>query len=368
MSENPKDVAPLVDAEAAVCESLCEKSTDSAAPTAADGPLSPRPAAPASEPPEAPPGAEKANVGPPAAPPPALAATAASNVFEAAAVQALTGEPHAWTVTQFCKKCQADVLPVGKGECPRCHCALRLNFRARRHPVNVTRRDQLYAEIVAEYRPHSLELRDACRYLANVKERLETTKDGAPEHQRLMAMWSDLSAQLRTANRETSTTENFDNLTEDQLIESTEKLLERMRESRDFKRQSAEPVRNVVTAAVDDGYMREPGNAEQEAHATTVTQPAPAESGTCKWCNRSPCIGREHPAFDVLHALDPEEVERRHRAANEDDYDQRIALAQGWPTSRMIEKARGPKMTDEERRQAELRRKFGWESGGTRRV
>ena len=116
--------------------------------------------------------------------------------------------------------------------------------------------------------------------------------------------------------------------------------------------------------------VREGNTYATAAHepAPAVEKPTPALEPPCRWCNRSPCIGREHQAFATLHALDPEEVERRHREANEDDYDQRIAHAQGWPTSRMIEKARGPKTTDEERRQAELRRKLGWEGGGTRRV
>src|SRR2546422_468738 len=84
-----------------------------------------------------------------------------------AAVQAaLLGEPDTLPLT-FCRRCKVDVKPEGKGLCPRCGKMLRHNFLARKHPINVLRRDQLRAEIIAEYQPHTLELRDACQYLAN---------------------------------------------------------------------------------------------------------------------------------------------------------------------------------------------------------
>ncbi len=44
------------------------------------------------------------------------------------------------------------------------------------------------------------------------------------------------------------------------------------------------------------------------APAAERTTPAPKP---CQWCRRAPCIGREHHAFAVLHALDPEEQKRR---------------------------------------------------------
>ncbi len=42
------------------------------------------------------------------------------------------GEPDAQTTPQWCKKCQADVIPRGKGLCPRCGIFLKQNFVARR--------------------------------------------------------------------------------------------------------------------------------------------------------------------------------------------------------------------------------------------
>ena len=70
---------------------------------------------------------------------------------------ALTGEPGTLPEV-WCRKCNANVKPEGKGTCPRCHTFLKLNFVARRHPINVLRRDQLYHEIVAEYATAQIEL------------------------------------------------------------------------------------------------------------------------------------------------------------------------------------------------------------------
>lgn len=129
----------------------------------------------------------------PSAPP------AANNVFEAAAVQALMGEPNAWTVTQWCKKCQADVLPVGKGECPRCHVALRLNFKARRHPVNVLRRDAELAKLVARYHPTTTMVQSTAEMQAGILEQLSVLKPGTTEHARLVQLSQQLFEVLETS-------------------------------------------------------------------------------------------------------------------------------------------------------------------------
>src|SRR5690349_11461361 len=56
-----------------------------------------------------------------------------------AAVQAhLTGEPGTLPPT-WCRNCQVEVKPEGKGRCPRCGAFLKLNFIRRRHPVNKLR-------------------------------------------------------------------------------------------------------------------------------------------------------------------------------------------------------------------------------------
>jgi hypothetical protein len=285
-------------------------------------------------------------------------------VFEAAAVQALTGEPNAWTVTQWCKKCQADVLPVGKGDCPRCHCALRLNFKARRHPVNKLRRQQLLDKFVSDYRPNTQRLQSMCEQYAGIVEQLEALKPGSPEHQRLVQLSQLLGAALEES-KPAARTDDLDasNLTEDELVEQLEVLLVHAREIRDAKIERARP-RLEADAVVDGVLLLEPGDTEQEAHAT-APKPAPAEPETCKYCGKAPCIGDQHPAFDVLHALDPIEQQRRDREQREADEDAQTFLATGWPTARMSAKARArePKPTEEQIRQAEKRRELGWDEG-----
>src|SRR5687768_10791600 len=52
------------------------------------------------------------------------------------AVQAhLLGVPDTLPLT-WCPHCKADVMPKGKGLCPRCSRFLKNSFAARKHPVN----------------------------------------------------------------------------------------------------------------------------------------------------------------------------------------------------------------------------------------
>lgn len=185
-----------------------QESSSPAAPTDPHGAPDGRDAPPEPAPTEALPTPADALLGRPDAP---SAPPARGNVFEAAAVQALTGEPGAWTVTQWCKKCQADVLPVGKGDCPRCHCALRLNFKARRHPVNVARRDAELAKLAARYRPHTTMVQSTCEMQAGILEQLATLKPGSTEHDRLVKLSQQLFDVLETslAGRESRTSSDM---------------------------------------------------------------------------------------------------------------------------------------------------------------
>ena len=60
-----------------------------------------------------------------------------------------------------------------------------MNFVARRHPVNVLRRDALLAELVAEFTPATILERSNCAHLAATLEQLEVMKPGSTEWQRL---------------------------------------------------------------------------------------------------------------------------------------------------------------------------------------
>ena len=151
-------------------------------------------------------------------------------------VPASVGEPDSLPVT-WCKKCHADVRPVGKGRCPRCNVFLKLNFTARKHPVNVLRRDALLAELVAEYQPNTTMLRLTCAHLAGTLEQLEVMKPGSPEWQRLVTVAQTLGAALNDARpHEPRLPTDYGAMSEDELIERLEAMLKGCYERRDFKR------------------------------------------------------------------------------------------------------------------------------------
>jgi hypothetical protein len=114
----------------------------------------------------------------------------------------LRGEPDTLPEV-LCRHCKVMVRPTGKGLCPRCAKFVRLNFVARRHPINVARVDQLNAQLVAEYRPQTMVARTTCRHLAGTWERLEHNKPGSPEWQRLTAVSQAQSQSLRDMCAET---------------------------------------------------------------------------------------------------------------------------------------------------------------------
>src|SRR4051812_44317442 len=89
----------------------------------------------------------------------------------------------------YCLHCKEVVAPVGRGQCPTCGRALPGSALRTKAAVDKKRLQQLYHEAVTEYGPTTLEARDACHFLARVKERLDHTRLGTPEHQRLMQMW-----------------------------------------------------------------------------------------------------------------------------------------------------------------------------------
>jgi hypothetical protein len=209
-----------------------------------------------------------------------------SNTFAA------IGEPDTLPLT-FCRKCQVEVKPEGKGRCPRCQTFLRLNFVARKGPVNVLRRDQLHAENIAEYKPDTLQLSRACRRLANIDERLENAKEGTTEYQRLFSASNELTAILVEA-------------------------------SRSARGASAPPVievRRVIVGSKDPSDASSDAGPSVQASAgpageAVVPTSAPAPEPTCGYgCGslaRCAEIKATRPeAWAVLHYTDPIEVERR---------------------------------------------------------
>lgn len=230
----------------------------------------------------------------------------------------LLGLPDELPMT-WCPNCEADVKPKGKGLCPRCGRVLKGSFLGRKHPVNVLRRDQLLAENIAEYRPDTLHLRRACRWLANITERLESVKDGTPEHQRLVAMWTELTATLE-ASRTTRQPANIDSLTHDQLIERTTTMLRHLLEMRDNEQRWAEMSATYAHPDGADGSPSPVGDPAQHDVPVVSAAVTPAPEPVCPYCRR-PCIGPTHSAYAVLHWDDPVEIERREKLATDEMFE-----------------------------------------------
>jgi hypothetical protein len=201
-------------------------------------------------------------------------------------------------------------VPNAKGQCPTCGVFTQGNAAARKHIANVARREQLHAENLAEYQPTTLQGRRACRWLANIDERLETTREGTPEHQRLIAMWTELTATLEASrsSRETHESTNLESLTNDQLIEKATAILRRLLDLRDATRPlpgSREPDTTALDGSPFD--ERDPAGANPRPDSGSLgATPEP----TCPYCHRR-CVGRDHVAYDVMHWDDPEQVEKR---------------------------------------------------------
>jgi hypothetical protein len=222
-----------------------------------------------------------------------------------AAALAAVGEPDTLPPV-WCKKCQAEVTPEGKGRCPRCQTFVRLNFARRKHPVNVLRRQQLLEKLVVDYRPSTTLLQASCEQLAGILEQLETMKPGTPEHQRLVQLSQLLGATLEESrsSRVAPTPTDLSALNEEQLIERTTAILRHLLVLRDAKLDAA-PVNNA------HDYVEADPQPQALAPAMAV---ATAPEPDCEYCRRN-CVGVEHHAYSVLHWNDPAEIKKRDEEA-----------------------------------------------------
>jgi hypothetical protein len=221
---------------------------------------------------------------------------------------AVTERLRAVAVCSFCGAGPHATLP---GRCAKGHPIVG-NQLARKHIANVARREQLYAENVAEYKPDTLQLRDACRWLANVRERLDTIREGTAEHDRLLANWTKLTATLEASRqaRESHRMTNLEQLSPDEIVAKAERMLEMARLIRDSGR---EPLASTATHSVPE--PSELGYVEPEG-----TEPAPPPLETCPFCRRplAECADLRATRPDVLEALhydSPEMVEQRRQKA-----------------------------------------------------
>ena len=214
-----------------------------------------------------------------------------SDVFSgSSAAAALIGEPDTLPLT-FCKRCNVDVKPEGKGLCPRCHKMLRHNFLARKHPVNKLRREQLLDKLVADYRPHTTLLKSTCEMLAGVLEQLEVLKPGSADHQRLVTLSQTLGENLeahRASRPASSDTLDIDNASDAKLIETTTEILRQLLELGDAPR-----VRSNTSSAAGPVVQAERDSTEPP---TPTLAPAPKPDAICEYCGRK-CVGEDHAAF-----------------------------------------------------------------------
>jgi hypothetical protein len=210
--------------------------------------------------------------------------------------------PESW-----CAHCKITVVPLPKGLCPTCG---RFVPGSRKRQVNVERRQQLLAKLVADYQPQTTLAHSSCEHLAGVLEQLDVLKAGTQEHKRLVELSQLLGSALERSRTSTKDPHaDVDDMTAEQLEAEALRLVVLARALRTPSTTSISPpfdTTPIVSSLPGDG------------HAAAVPREAPApapEPPTCKWCNRSPCIGPAHPAFATFHHDDPTEVERRDKEA-----------------------------------------------------
>ena len=144
------------------------------------------------------------------------------------------GLPNGQTIEQWCRRCQAMVLPVEKGRCPRCHEFLRRNFAARKHPVNVLRRDAIKAALVKQFPPANIVEQSNREILAGAFEQLETMRPGTAEWQRLIAVVKTLTSGMRDTTSPSSnrSINPFDDVSDDELEHRLLELIAARRRAR----------------------------------------------------------------------------------------------------------------------------------------
>jgi hypothetical protein len=217
----------------------------------------------------------------------------------------------------WCRKCEADVRPAGKGACPRCGSFLKLNYASRRHPVNVLRRDQLLAEILVKYPASDALERFDREQLAAAMERLENTRPESPDWQRLMTAKAQLE-QAAESTRHAQSTDVSDLSGTDlsQLISRTEELLNGLYRldgrpvatlRQPLHVDDAVTVTEPDTTPIDTaGPLRVATFPETEIAPTVEPAPQPI----CPYCHR-PCVGPDHVAFTTFHHDDPIQKQKR---------------------------------------------------------
>lgn len=209
------------------------------------------------------------------------------------AILAEPRDPAAGPERRWCPMCSALVVPARRGVCPVHNIFLARNYAARKHPVNVTRRDVLYAEAVDEFQPTTMSDRAICRHLASALEALENLRPGSNE-------WSRLTTSAKTS-------------------------VETLRARLPVNKPAADGITRVVRVIVGgdgrehdaDEYFNQDDPAESAPAPTLPATTATPTAARCAYCGHTPCIGTEHEHYRALHSQHPDEIARRDAEANE---------------------------------------------------
>jgi len=182
-----------------------------------------------------------------------------------------------------------------------------LNFVARKGPINVLRRDALLAELVTDYQPDTTLLRSTCEDLAATLERLENTKAGSIEWQRLVQVKQLLGATLEASRRPGPS--DVSDLTEREF----EERFARLQQMRDLLQWNHEHAKDEIADEHDI-----PSTPTETAPAP---EPLPPET-VCEFCSHPLSHCRElkvagDEAWDRAHARDPRWIAEREAKARE---------------------------------------------------
>lgn len=245
----------------------------------------------------------------------------------------------------FCAHCKTNVVPLPKGLCPSCG---RFVPGTRKVPVNREKVTQQREKFIAHYQPQTPLLEETCAQLAAVVERLDAVKLGSPEHRRLTLLMQSLGATLE-ASRLRAPLFDFSRVELETRTAHLETRLEKIirylleKERNDTANEQREPAADAAPPASasessseqmalefsspaqtdqpipggpdrDEGVSpgrtgkavprsNPPASPEPEASPKPDSNPEASEAA-CRWCNRAPCIGAQHPAFYDLHPME----------------------------------------------------------------
>jgi hypothetical protein len=177
-----------------------------------------------------------------------------------------------------------------------------LNFGARKHPVNMLRRDALLAKLVADYHPTTTMQHATCEHLAGTLEQLEVLKPGSSEHQRLVQLAQQLGAALEESRPRSASISDLSELSLDALSERLDSV-----------KQTIEQLRSVeitTPPVIDDGDAGQHVTSTADSHEPAASTVAPAPRQT------SP-TAPQPPAPPSRTTFVPSEQQRRDDAAKQ---------------------------------------------------